>query len=51
MSEAKHKNPNTKRNASNAGKNSVAKRPENYKELQSARIKLWWAERKKKIGG
>lgn len=51
MSKAKKKNPYTKINASNAGKASVKSRPENYKELQSARIKLWWAERKKKIGG
>ena len=51
MSKKKLENPNTKKNASDAGKKSAASRPENYKELQSARIKLWWAERKKKIGG
>lgn len=51
MSESRKKNKNIKELASNAGKASVNARPENYKELQSARIKLWWAERKKKIGG
>lgn len=51
MSEAKKKNPNTKKIAADAGKASAAARPSNYKEIQSARMKLWWAERKKKIGG
>lgn len=51
MSEAKSANPKTKENASNAGKISSAKRPENYKEIQSARMKIWWSEHKKNIGG
>ena len=51
ISEKKIANPNTKKIASNAGKKSAEKRPDNYKEIQSSRMKLWWAERKKKIGG
>jgi len=51
MSKAKKNNSNTKNIASLAGKASAAARPENYKEIQSARMKIWWAERKKKIGG
>jgi hypothetical protein len=51
MSEAKKNSPSTKRVAIMGGKASAAARPENYKEIQSERMKLWWAERKKKIGG
>lgn len=51
MSHSRKKNPKRKELSSAAGKASVAARPDNYKEIQSARMKLWWAERKKKIGG
>jgi hypothetical protein len=51
MSEAKKRNPNTTEVAKLGGKASAAARPENYKQIQSERMKLWWAERKKKIGG
>lgn len=51
MSETRKKIPKVKELSSLAGKASVAARPKNYKEIQSARMKLWWAERKKKIGG
>lgn len=51
MSISKKANPKNKEIASAGGKASAAARPSNYKEIQSARIKLWWAERKKKIGG
>lgn len=51
MSKAKLDNPNTRVIASLAGKISAANRPPNYKELHSQRMKLWWADRKKKIGG
>ena len=56
--ESKKKMGNTRKNnskvkelASEAGKASVNKRPPDYKEIQSLRMKLWWAERKKKTGG
>ena len=51
MSEAKKNDPNCRINASLAGKISASKRPENYSQIQSERIKLWWVERKKKLGG
>ena len=51
MSESRKNNPDVKRLASEAGKASFAARPSNYKEIHSARMKLWWAERKNKIGG
>lgn len=51
MSEKRKKNPEVKKLASLAGLASVAARPSNYKELHSARMKLWWAERRSKMGG
>lgn len=51
MSEARKNNPRKKELASAGGIASAAARPSNYKEIQSERMKLWWAERKKKIGG
>ena len=49
MSAAKKANPTSKKNASEAGKISAAKRPENYRELQSMRSKAAWAKRKEGI--
>jgi hypothetical protein len=49
MSIAKKANPTSKKNASEAGKISAAKRPENYRELQSMRSKAAWAKRKEGI--
>jgi hypothetical protein len=46
MSEKKLANPNTKINASKAGKISAMKRPSNYSELQSIKAKAAWARRK-----
>jgi hypothetical protein len=51
MSNAKLLNPKSKENASIAGKISLAKRPNNYSELHSERMKLWWASRREKTGG
>lgn len=51
MREAKLNNPNSKRNASLAGKISALNRPDNYKQIQSERMQAWWVERKKKLGG
>jgi|LakMenE01Jun11ns_1017448.scaffolds.fasta_scaffold9636150_2 hypothetical protein len=51
MSEKRKNISNLKELASNAGKKSVQARPDNYKQIQSERMKLWWAERKKKAGG
>ncbi len=50
MSDAKKNDPNIKELCSYAGQISVQKRPANYRELQSARIKMWWASRKKQLG-
>jgi hypothetical protein len=51
MSQSKKNNINTKDNARKAGLISVAKRPNNYKEIQSFRMKQWWADRKLKNTG
>lgn len=51
MSKAKLNNPNSRKNASLAGKISASKRPSNYKQIQSERMQAWWIERKKRLGG
>lgn len=50
MSETRKDNSNKKNISSLGGKASAAARPKNYKQIQSDRMKLWWTERKKKIG-
>lgn len=50
MSVKKLLNPRTSEIAKNAGTKSAASRPANYSEVQSQRMKLWWAERKKLKG-
>jgi hypothetical protein len=49
MSKSRLANPNTKKFASEAGKISASKRPENYRELQSIRAKAAWAKKKEGI--
>jgi hypothetical protein len=49
MSKSRLANPNTKKLASEAGRISASKRPENYRELQSIRAKAAWAKKKEGI--
>lgn len=50
ISEKRSKNPNSVEIARKAGIKSAQMRPDNYSELQSQRIKLWWVDRKKNKG-